>query len=81
MNGGKENKSPRSEGRAQGGESIAPHGSSRNRRSSSKERGDADGDAQSPESEWVMVRVSHGGEKWAQLDWAELAQPNPLGLV
>jgi hypothetical protein len=39
----------------------------------SEERGDTDGDAQSPEHEGVRVRVSHGEEKGAQPDWAELA--------
>jgi hypothetical protein len=72
MNGGEENESPQSKGRAQGGESRAPHDSGENCRSSSEECGDADGDAQSLESEGVRVRVSRGGEKWAHPDWAEL---------
>jgi hypothetical protein len=51
MNGGEEDDSPQSEGRARGGGSFAPHGGSGNRRSSSESRGNADGDAQSPERE------------------------------
>jgi hypothetical protein len=79
MNGGEADESPRSEERMRGGESIAPHGDDGDRRSSSKELGDADGDAQSPERE--RVRVRHGERKGAQPEWAELARPSPLGLV
>jgi hypothetical protein len=59
MNGGEEDKS--SEERTRGGGSISPHGDGRDRRSSSEELGNADGDAQSPEHE--RVRVRHGEEK------------------
>jgi hypothetical protein len=51
MSGDKEDDSPRSEGSTRGGGSFAPRGACGNRRSSSESRGDAVGDAQSPERE------------------------------
>jgi hypothetical protein len=46
-NRGKKDDSPRSKGRARGGDSFAPRGGSGNRRSLSESHGDAVGDAQS----------------------------------